>query len=128
MIFVCEICSTELGKVNLEDLSVPMKPEMFQSLDASRGIPVPFQPILDFSLFRCRQCKKRPFKTANYITILKNGFTKRLDINKIDIERKTKEANQAKIDAMFEEEFICKCGNVYQHESSLSRHKRNCNG
>jgi len=108
--FVCEICSTPLGTVNLEDLSVPMKAEMFHSLDASRGIPVPFQPILDFMSFRCRQCKARPFKTHNHITILDdNGFRKSVNIAG--------------------KEFKCEqCGNTYQHESSLSRHKKEKHG
>ena len=132
-VFVCEICSTPLGKVDLEDLSVPMTAGMFQSLDAKMGIPVPFQPILDFPLFRCRQCKARPFKDADHITCLNDkGFRVRYDINKIGAERKLKESNQAKIDAFFEEDepegFQCKCGKTYKHQSSLARHKAKCNG
>jgi len=155
MIFVCEICSTPLGQVDLKNLSTPLLPEMFSSLDPVRELPVPFQPFQEFMTFRCRQCKARPFKEADHVTILdERGFKKRLNVNKLEIEQKTRVSNQARINEIFGEEYIekptpvsrfqdsivsffkgkrdsgfkCECGKEYKHQSSLIRHKAKCNG
>lgn len=136
--FICEICSTPLGQVNLDDLAVPMTPDMFHSLMPERGIPIPFQPILSWTTFRCRQCRARPFMTMNNVTILdENGFHKRIDIYKYKAVEKARLANQAIIDAAFEDEpeeprkiIKCKhCNKVYQKKTlHFKRHEAKCNG
>ena len=150
--FICEICKTPLGQVNLDDLKVPMTHDMFHSLMPERGIPVPVQPMLDWLAFRCRQCRARPFMSPHHITFLdKRKFYKRIDILKHKVVEKTRIANQKIIDAAFAEEpepetfkekvkniikpktrkvIACKhCGKVYQKKTKyFKRHEAKCKG
>ena len=106
-IFICEICETPLGTIEFETLGVPMLPEMFGSLDPGSGIPAPFQPFLEQNMWRCRQCTHCPFKTPDHVTYLdEKGFNQQIDINKLQIENKTREANQAAIIEIFGEETV----------------------
>jgi len=107
---VCDICSHELGIVDLDTISTPMLPEMFKSIDEKHEIAPPFQDWMEWNQFVCRQCKFRPFHKENEITIQDDKYFKTV----INIDKS--------------ELFKCSCGKEFQHKSSLDRHQKACNG
>lgn len=147
--FSCEYCHSVIGYVDLEKLAEPMRPVMFSSINPKRGIPDPFHPSLLWLDFKCPYCRLRPFLEEGWITLVNDkGRHERLRIDRIDIDRKARLENQAKIEQAWGEEsatppheapeglaantkskFKCpKCGKGYAHQSSLARHKKVCNG
>lgn len=138
----CDICGTPLGYVDLKEVKEPMTAEMFSSLMPERGAPPPFQPGQTWEMLYCRQCKHRAFHHRDRITLIDDKYRKKvIDINKIDIEHKTREANQSRIEIMFRDEaptlterfkdlikpteYECEiCGARYKHQSSLCRHRK----
>ena len=106
----CDICGTELGMIDTDKVSVPLKAEMFSSMDVKHEIPPPFLPGQEWLDFRCLQCKHRPFHEPDQITLINDNYSK--EIFKI----------------LPQPTYACeKCGKEYQHKSSLSRHRSNCN-
>ena len=110
-IALCEFCRDPLATVNLEELTLPLKPEMFKSINEARGIPAPFHPDLEWKHFKCPICKLRPQQEEHLLHIVK-------EMGGIGIF----EIGEGP------EKFICECGKEYAHDSSLERHKRGCNG
>lgn len=135
--FCCEYCYSPIGFVDLGKLADPMTPDMFSSIAPANGVPDPFHPSLEWKDFKCPYCRLRPFVTPGWITITDDRQNRtRLDVGKIDIENKVRAANQSEIDKAFDmpaepkgTKFPCPtCGKKYAHQSSLARHKKDCNG
>ena len=120
---VCDICSHELGIVDLDTISTPMLPEMFKSIDEKHEIAPPFQDWMEWNQFVCRQCKFRPFHKENEITIQDDRYFKTV----VNIDELQTEQDKIETDKEIEI-FKCSCGKEFQHKSSLDRHQKACNG
>jgi len=105
---ICEYCFEPIATVDIDDLAVPMKPKMFKSLDAARQIPPPFPEGVEWLDFHCPVCRLRPFYCTDQITVIDEHY------NRSTIKIKPR--------------FVCECGKEYQHESSLTRHKKEAHG
>lgn len=104
---VCDICGHTLGKIDLDSISIPMKPYMFKSISERRGIAPPFLGWMEWIQFMCRQCGKRPFHKTDHITIMnERSFKKVIDISKLGIEKKVRLSNQNQINEIFGNETI----------------------
>jgi hypothetical protein len=109
MKFCCEICGTPLGYVDREKIDVPMTGDMFLPLMPGRNLPPPFQSGRAWELLYCRQCKSRAFHTRDHVMLLYEDGSKEL-----------KHVDDLKL------KYKCECGKEYQHESSLIRHRKDC--
>lgn len=143
--FACDTCGGVLGFVDLDRVTVPIKADHFTSLMPERKVPNPFHAGNPWIECICPRCKHRAFRYPDKITLIDDRGKKQIiSVDKIRAEEKAREANQAKIDAMFKEEpeskiqgfvnkiigkkpFTCpKCGREYQHQTSLIRHQKDC--
>lgn len=53
----CAVCQEIIGAVYLEELSLPLKTEMFKSPDPLHGFPVPFRPGFGHEAMFCPICR-----------------------------------------------------------------------
>jgi len=108
----CDICGAELGMISLATLAVPLKAEMFESISPGQ-LPPPFLPGQGWLDFRCWQCHNRPQLYSEQVTFINDNYSKKIvDVKELMQKRSTG--------------FTCECGNLYQHASSLKRHKEKC--
>ena len=105
---LCAYCFEPIATIKVNELSVPFKPEMFKSIDSVHEIPPPFPEGVEWIDMKCPICKLRPFYSEDRITI---------------------QDDSGKRDIKISDGFKCDiCGNIYQHESSLIRHKKEKHG
>jgi len=110
----CDYCHSLIGIFNPENVSVPIKGSMFESLLKERGVPPPFlgssgrEAEDSWKYCTCKACGNNCFydrKTNKCKTELLTPLGK-WEIGSSNIPRKITQAdiNQAKIEEMFEEE------------------------
>ena len=107
---ICEFCRTEIGRFDTEKIKLPLSPDMFTSIDERHGIPAPFPAEQKTWMdFRCPVCVLRPMQTEEKISCYDDkGFNDTFIVKIVDNET-----------------YECEtCGNIYQHESSLIRHRK----
>ena len=59
MWILCEICYEVIAIVDIRELCLPLKPEMFRSVSPTRDMPPPFAPGVDFEFMLCPHCRHR---------------------------------------------------------------------
>jgi hypothetical protein len=109
MKFACDICGNPLGYIDTTKIQEPMTAEMFTSLMPERGVPAPFQNGCKWEQLFCRICKHRAFHNRDRVTLIDESGKKEM----------------VHIDTL-KPKFVCECGKEYQHQASLSRHRKDC--
>jgi hypothetical protein len=106
---VCSVCRSTIAA--FDTLTAPITPDQFQSPDPDRGIPTPFNSMLEWHQFKCPHCRRRPWPSPDEIMVLNGAVIEPLRIPW------PAEENKCEI-----------CGKTYQHKQSLIRHMKDAHG
>jgi len=137
MLLKCEICFEIIGSFDPEKINLPIRAELFQSKDPARGEPPPpfaHQPGMEWEFLRCPICRKRPFLTEESVMTPKGIFSIREQrLNLGEPHHVSVTYTDEELDREWQERQInpeplweCECGKAYQHQPSLTRHKKTC--
>lgn len=111
--FCCEYCKQPIGYV-VSDVALPLVSSQFKSIMPDNGVPDPFHKDAEWLYWKCPYCGLRPFIDDKHVSVLREDGS---------IERVEVEEQAANVEV-----YRCSCGKEYKHQSSLARHKRECDG
>lgn len=67
VIAVCDVCGHELGVFDPLKVHLPLRGDMFRSIDPFHGWPDPFPASVDWRYMECPRCTMRPFEDESVI-------------------------------------------------------------
>ena len=124
---VCKVCHRVIAHADLEKLTIPFTADQFKSVMPQNNVPPPFPENIEVHDWRCPYCNSFPIYGADTggedsrlfgVHVFRyNRFCKKI------IEKRPKKKKP--LGRPKKRKFICEeCGAVYNHQPSLSRHKR----